>query len=358
MDPAARLADYLAGQLDPDEHAAFEAELARDAALRADLDAMRAVDDHLAMIPAPRPPEGFEQRLDAVVNRELAVVLGPASDDAPDGADELAARRDRTADGRGLPRWVTAVSGAAAALVVLAGAGVVLTNVLGGDDRTDDAFQTQSLDAIEEEAFDEDAEMTDDAELADGPLLLAGDRSIDDEDIQALLEDQDAFGITARDLDAAGARDLAAPFAEALGAGPADTAGGQDTEADEAEPGADDGDAAIAEDAPDATAPDDEADDDQATEEEAPSSGRAAAHLRLGPDVSAADRAQVSACLQLLLSDTPDVIPTYAELVVFEGEDAIVFGLISEDPGTGRFTRREAWVVDRDSCEVRLFTQQ
>lgn len=353
MDPAARLADYLAGQLDPDEHAALEAELARDAALRADLDAMRAADDHLALIPAPRPPEGFEQRLDDVVNRELADLFDAASDAAaPDPGDELAARRDRTADGPGLPRWVTAVSGAAA-LVVLAGAGVVLTNVLGGDDRTDDVFQTQSLDAIEEEAFDEDAEMTDDAELADGPLLLAGDRSIDDDDIQALLEDQDAFGITARDLDAAGGRDLAAPFAQALGAGPADTTESPNTDADEPEAEADDGDAAVAEDAPDSSAP-----DDQDTDEGTPSSGRAPAQLRLGPDVSAADRAQVSACLQLLLSDTPDVIPTYAELVVFEGEDAIVFGLISEDPATGRFTRREAWVVDRDSCEVRLFTQQ
>lgn len=336
MDPAARLADYLAGQLEPDEHSALEAELARDAALRAELATMRAADDHLAMIPATTPPDGFEQRLDAAVSRELAEAFD-------DGADELAARRDRTAGGRGVPRWVTAVSGAAAALVILAGAGVVFTNVLGGEDSTDDAFQTQSLDAIEEEAFDGGAEMADEAEVADGPLLLGGDRSIDDGDIRALLEDQDAFGIAARDLDDTAARALAAPFAEALGAGPADTAAERP----------DAGDDASAEDAPDESTT-----DEPTTEESAPSSGRRAAELRMDPDVSAADRAQVGTCLELLLSDTPEVIPTYAELVVFEGRDAIVFGLISEDPGTERFTRREAWVVDRDSCEVRLFTQQ
>jgi hypothetical protein len=358
VDPAARLADYLAGQLDPDEHTALEAELARDPALRADLDAMRAADAHLAMIPPVTPPSGFEERFDAAVGRELAAVLDdatgatePTADTQPTAdtdVDELAVRRARPAAGQGLPRWVTAVSGAAAALVVLAGAGIVFSDVLRGADSEDDgAFRTQSLDGIDEEAFDTDDEMATDAADADGPLLLAGDRAVDEQEIQALLEDPDAFGIAARDLDDAAGRELAEPFAAALGAGPVDAAAeGPDSDAAEPEEQADDSDASIAQDAP-----------DEATEQGPPAASDGAADLRIDPDVSAADRAQVGTCLQLLLSDVPDVIPTYAELVVFEGTDAIAFGLVSVDPDTGRFTRREVWIVDRDSCEVRLFTQ-
>ena len=351
MDRATRLADYLAGQLDPEERTALEAELARDPALRADLDAMRTADDHLAMIPPATPPSGFEERLDAAISSEVAAVLDHAGG-APEPAkpattvtatDELAAHRAR-AERPGLPRWVTAASGAAAALVVLAGAGLVFSNILGGDDTGDDAiFETQSLDAIEEDAFDTDAEAFDDADSADGPLLLGGDRSLDDQDVQAILEDPDAFGIAARNLDDDTARGLAAPFAEALGAGSV----GEVPESPDAEADAGD-DASIAEDAPDGPAAD----------ADTPSRQGAPAELRIGPDVSDADRAQVGTCLELLLSDTTDVIPTYAELIVFEGAEAIVFGLISEDPATGLFTRREAWVLDRDSCEVRLFTQR
>lgn len=305
MDRAVRLADYLAGELDPDEHAALEAELGRDPALRADLQAMRAADDHLATIPPTHPPAGFEERLDAAISDDLAAALDHRRGTTASATDELATRRARTAAAPGLPRWVTAVSGAAAAIVVLAGAGIVFTSVLGGTNDRDDALQTPSLDTAEQEAFEAD-DMADDA-VADGPLLVGGDRSIDDRDIEALLEDPDAFGIAARDLEVSAARDLAPSFAQALGAGPVDN----DT-----------------------------------------------ARLRGDADLSAADRVQVGACLELLLADAPDVIPTYAELVVFDGDDAIVFGLVTEDPESGRFTRREAWIVDRTTCEVRLFTQR
>lgn len=363
MDRAVRLADFLAGELDPDEQTAVEAELARDPALRADLEVMRTADDHLAMIAPVRPPSGFEERLDAAIDRELAQTLGhsrdttePALDEPPhEPSDELAARRARTASGPGLPRWVTAVSAAAAALVVLGGAGIVFSDTLGGMDNDDEAVQTQALDTLEREALDGDAEVAPDA-VADRPRLVGGDRLLDDQDIEALLGDPAVFGIADRDLDGDAARELAAPFAEALGAGPAGAAGqsreadeGDDAASDEAANGqADDGDAAIAEDAPDAPA----------SEQSAPGPQRGVTELALDPDVSAADRAQVGACLELLLSDTPDVIPTYAELIVYDGDDAIVFGLVTEDPATGRFTRREAWIVDRDTCEVRLFTQR
>lgn len=338
MDRAVRLADYLAGELDADEHAALEAELARDPALRADLQAMRAADDQLATIPPTHPPAGFEQRLDAAISDELAAALDAPAATSASATDELAARRARTASAPGLPRWVTAVSGAAAAIVVLAGAGIVFTDVLGGTDDRDDALQTPSLDAGEEEAFEAD-DLADDA-VADGPLLLGGDRSIDDRDVEALLEDPDAFGVAARNLEVSAARDLARPFAQALGAGPVD---------DTAEsPEADDSGATTAEAAP----------EDPASDEDAPGPQREPAELRGDADLSAADRAQVGACLERLLVDAPDVIPTYAELVVFDGDDAIVFGLVTEDPESGRFTRREAWIVDRSTCEVRLFTQR
>jgi len=329
VDRAVRLADYLAGELDPDEHAALEAELARDPALRADLHAMRAADDHLIAIPPADPPAGFEERLDAAIGEHLAETLDHPPGAAGSATDELATHRARTASGPGLPRWVTAVSGAAAAILVLAGAGLVFTGVLGGTDDGDEAFQTQSLDAIEEEAFETD-EMADDA-VADGPLLLGGDRSIDDRDIEGLLEDPDAFGIAARNLEVSAAQDLATSFAQALGAGPVDDATAESPDAD---------------------------DSGAATAEDAPGPQREPAELRGDADLSPTDRAQVGACLELLVADAPDVIPTYAELVVFDGDDAIVFGLVTEDPESGRLTRREAWIVDRNTCEVRLFTQR
>ncbi len=371
MDRAEQLADFLAGDLEPDEHAALEAELARDPALRVDLDAIRRADSALGQLPSPVPPAGFEQRLDAALAPAIATALaGRTGSTAADAAmttdtaerptDELGERRQRATQRRaGLPRWVTAVSGAAAALVVLAGAGVVISGVLGsGDDAG--TFETQSLDTADDGEMSSD-DAGDDATgsiAVDGPLLLASDRDLDEDAVRALLDDPDAFGLADRDLDAAAADQLSGPYAQALGArsgSEAPTAESDAMEApeseDAAEDSADDGADADA----GATTEDDSGED--AIEESAPADGAGAAELRMGPDISPADREQVGACLTELIGTEPGIVPVYAELASFEGSPAILFGLVTESPETGQFTRREVWVVDRSTCEVRLLIQ-
>jgi hypothetical protein len=252
--------------------------------------------------------------------------------------DELGERRQRATQRRsGLPRWATAVSGAAAALVVLAGAGVMVSGVLGGGDDAG-TFETQSLDTADDgEMPSDDAGDSAAGSIAvDGPLLLASDRDLDEDAVRALLDDPDAFGLADRDLDAAAADQLSGPYAQALGAQ-------SGSEAPTAES-----------DAMDAPESEDAAED---SADEGADADAGAAELRMGPDISRADREQVGACLTELIGTEPGIVPVYAELASFEGSPAILFGLVTESPETGQFTRREVWVVDRSTCEVRLLVQ-
>jgi len=78
---------------------------------------------------------------------------------------------------------------------------------------------------------------------------------------------------------------------------------------------------------------------------------------RIG-DVDDALLADVARCLEVLLADSPAAVPTYAEALTLDGEAVIALGLVSEDPATGAFSRRELWVMSRDGCEVRSFSQR
>ena len=172
MDPADRIAAYLADELDDEQRRAFEDDLARDAALRADLDAVRRADDALAA-QAPTPlPAGAEERLWARLTPELEAAYQPdAPVAAPEertftaaGGDELAARR-----GRRSPPW-TAIGGIAAAIVAVA---VVSVGIL-DPGRTDDAVDSLATDSPDDAPMMESA-----PEAADeGPLLRASGRCL------------------------------------------------------------------------------------------------------------------------------------------------------------------------------------
>lgn len=351
MDRAEQLADYLAGTLTPEEHAALSAELARDADLRAQHEAMRAGDRALDQLSSPTPPTGFEERLDAALADELASILGgsepaPGAErraHAPDSSDELAARRaGRQRTDAGWPRWVTAVSGAAAALIVLAGAGVVFSGMLGSGD--DAAVTTESMDTDDGGMESAEDQATLQAAPDEGPLLRATDRDLDEDAALAMLDDAEAFAFADRNLDEAGTRELATTYAQALGAAPRAAAddGAAEAEADTADEGAADQDTAQ-EDAGDAEALQGPTD--------------AGAPLRMDPEISEEQRIHVGRCLETLLGDEAGIVPVYAELTSFEGDPVILFGFVTEDPETDLFTRREVWIVDRDTCQVRLFLQ-
>lgn len=364
MDLPDRLAARLAGELDADERAAFEAELARDPELRAALAAMQRADQELAELSSPEPPEGFEDRLDAAVRGAVDEVLGGTAPDAaatagPDaitgragpagstvvGEDALARRRrDRR------ERRMRVVTGVAAGAILLVGGGVLLNQIgMGGGD--DAAFTTSmddsgdaGMDADQEEAAEDEAAMESIGPM--GPSIVADERDLDDDALDALLQGEEITSLRADGVDPQTGRDLAARFQAALGAIPAPGDGGG-------------GDETPAEDAPTAEA--DDAADTEVTEEgeDGGAAGEGAVELvtrdgRRLPDEAADD---VARCLGELLQATPDAIPVYAELGSYDGVDAIIFGLVTLDPTTERFSRGEVWAVARTDCQVLRFSQ-
>jgi anti-sigma factor RsiW len=106
----ADLVAYLDGELDAEASQAFEARLARDPRLRAELDVLRRTWNLLDFLPKPEPSSNF-------ANRTLER-LGPA-DTAPRPLP-----RPRK---RGLPRWVFGTGWAAAVLLAVAGGYLGLT---------------------------------------------------------------------------------------------------------------------------------------------------------------------------------------------------------------------------------------
>lgn len=328
METGERLAAYLSGDLDVDEHAALEAELADDPALRARLERIRRADTALAELPDEELPEGFEDRLHHAVAGELETVLGH---------DELAARRER----RSASRWVPAA--AAAALVLVVGGGVVLTGGMGGEDSDEAAtLGDMAEDTLQEEAEEgagDGGAQADTAESAPapvGPRVVDADRTLDDQSLAELAADPMV-------LDALGGRAIGDPtttaeaYAEALGALPGEY------------------------DAPDA-GPQDDGDDaghDTAGAERGASSVETdgltvISEGRLGEE----DLADVARCLPILQDEAvAPVVPLYAEL----GTDAddtpvIAYAALAPDD-QGDYRRVEVWLVERDSCSLLRFVQ-
>jgi negative regulator of sigma E activity len=352
---AQRLAAYLAGELDADEAAALDAALAREPRVRAQLDGMRRADEALRDLPATELPAGFEGRLRAAVDAELATVLRPheasrtdlaTSDrDARSWSDRLAARRARRSRS-----WVPAFAGAAAAVAVLGGVAIGVGVLGGGGD--DAASDTAMMFDAEDADTDGSEEVGGLAEPGpgEGPTLLAADRDLDDDLADELLAGVELQAVTDRGLAASEGRSLGSSWREAIGQlAPA----GDDAERA--------GDASLAEHAEEG----DEAAEDAPlleTEEDpglAPPGLTSQTPVRVFADVPLLDEdlAVVDRCLAEVLEGSTDAIPAYLELGNYQGQPAVVLGLVTFDPATDAYTRPEVWVVAREDCQVLRFSQ-
>ncbi len=318
MDRAERLASYLAGDLPADERAALEAELAGDPELRTELAAIQRADEALADLPAVEPPSGFEARLRARLDPVVAEQVGaPTERDARSPADELAARRRRW-------RRVPALAAAAAGVLALVVGGVVITDLLPADD---EAPFTTADDALEAEPEVEDLEAAESLDAGPpGPVIVDDDRELDDAVITEVLAGADLDAIATRGFDTQPGSELAQRFQAELGAS--------------TPPAPDEAPEAAPEDAPD------EPDDD----------GRALT-TRDGEQLAPQTAGEVARCLEELLEPGVAAIPAYVELGQADGVEALLFGLVTVDPETAAFTRTEAWVVERATCQPLRFEQ-
>lgn len=330
MDAAERIADYLSDDLAPDEREAFEAELARDAALRAQLDAVRRGDVALASIAPTALPDGFAERLRASLDAELAEVLAPTPTEERDPRvaaqaelgqrDDLAARRAA----RAVPRWVGGLAGAAAAALVVV-AGIAGLNGLGSgaDQEAPESATGEAFDAdggsmeiqeapVEEEAAEDDAGESADTMGDEGaaaamgrfapPVLVAQGRSLDDEQLDDVLMTPDLADLAAQRLSTSEGETLAAELADRWQAAAADGTG---------------------------TA------------------------VRYAGNPTDADREAVAECL----TSADDAgrrtgIPAYAEIADYEGIPAVVLGLVTLDPSSDTWSVPEVQVLDRTTCDL------
>lgn len=310
MDPAEQLADYLAGELDADETAAVEAELARDPRLRAQLEAVRRADAALAHLESPPLPDGFEARLRAAVDTELRNQLGevPAVHAV---TDELGERRTRRRS------WVPALAGAAAGVAILAGAVLAITNLPAADDEAEVALDAPAEDADVAEEAEPEAMAEPEEAAVEGPVIVASNRELGADDADALLDTSELQQLADRRLSVTAGTDVARLWRGALRA-----------EAD-----------------------------GEAADDAAPAPAEPDLRVFSEGPVDPADRADIDRCLgELEIADEP-AIPAYIELVRFEGEPALAYGFVTRDPATSTFTRSEVWVVSRDDCQVLRFSQ-
>jgi hypothetical protein len=315
MDTGQRLAAYLSGDLDADERTALEAELAGDPTMRAQLERIRATDRVLAGLPEAELPAGLSDRLDAALAPELDRILG----------DELAARRAR----RAMPQWLPA-AGAAAALVLVVGTGIVLVGGLGdgGEDMT--TFGAPEAADLAEG----DAGMADDGSMA-GPVVNATGRTVGADDLADLAADPGIIGPVAPWLSDNDPASVALAWRAALG-------GTGDRSMSDSDP---------------APAEDQDADDSGRTVTEQPLPS-ALPPLNLQGQVTPDDLDDVARCIGVLFEGaTGPVIPVYAELAFdTDGIPVIVYVALSADRA-GDLTVVEVWKVDRSSCDLREFAQ-
>jgi hypothetical protein len=321
MDTGQRLAAYLSGDLDADERTALEAELAGDPAMRAQLERIRAADRALDDLPEVTLPQGLSDRLDAALAPELDRIMG----------DELAARRAR----RAMPRWLPA-AGAAAALVLVVGTGVVLGGGLLGGGLWDRAEDVTALDGGDAADMAEDAApgMTAHGSMA-GPTVTASGRTVGAEELASLAADPGIVTPVAHWLLDDDPDSVALAWRAALG-------GASDRSLSAT------GDSAPAEDQADT-------DDRSVSREALPST---LPPLNLRGEVTPDDLDDVARCIGVLFDGaTGPVIPVYAELAFdADGIPVIVYVALSADRA-GDLTVVEVWKVDRSSCDLREFAQ-
>lgn len=299
-----RLAAYLDGQLDADEVSRLEAELVRDPALRAQLDAMRRADDALGTLQPAAPPEGYESRLRARLDRELDRVLA-ADDDA--SVTDLASRRRAP--------WLPALAGAAAVLVLIAVVGLGRPLLRGAEPEvaTDATiFETMEAPAGDQAADDAAAEEA----VPAGPTVADFDRDLTEGDVGLLIGAATANAGPAWALPAGEAGALSDAFARALGADPARAAGAEPEDFVMAPP------------------------------------------VHFVGTASPQTLQDIGPCLETLLDPASPPVPVYVELLVFDGEPAIAYGLVSVGADGQRYDRIEVWVLTRGDCQVRHFAQE
>lgn len=329
METGERLSAYLAGELDADETAALEAELAGDPTLRARLDAIGRANDALASLPEVEPPADFSRRLRETLSHEIA------QRGASPQVDELAHRRlqRRAGSNRSLGLGL-----AAAAVLVLGAVGLagVLDGIGGGDD---------SADTVALRGGDR-AEMGATAEDPLAAYVRVSDTDYDAETVQALAEQEGVLDVPER-VDDEQARALESERYEAFGllsdgaalSAPLDAASGEGdppAEPDEAPPQAADTDGA-------------------ATGGGTGTDGDISEETTRSSDDPLTD---VRRCLpEIVASANQPVIPLFAEVARYEGEPAIIYLVLTREPDARLFNRIEAWVVGREDCFPVLFQQ-
>jgi hypothetical protein len=350
VDASERLAALLAGELDADERIALEAELARDPELRASLAAMERADLRLREVSSPRPSEGFDQRLDAVLANTLDEVLGTENVTAREGSTAAGAtgdvftakRRERAS------RRTHALIGVAAAAVVVVGTGALL-GTFGDDDRGDDASSMiETMDADDADDAGDDAASEDLTLALDGPIVVAEGRSLDNGDLDDLLAGGELGSVRSQGFDDTLGRGVAERFQAELGARSLRSGAAAEQELDRDEAG----------DVPqEESAPTDDSEMADDADTDADGTGGAELVTRDGVPVPGEAAADIARCLDEVLGADGDAIPAYTELATYEDDEVVVFGMITVDPDTGTFSRNEVWVLERTTCDVLRFSQ-
>ncbi len=310
-----QLSAYVADELDAEEREAVEAALDRDPDLRAQLQRLRDADETLGALPPVTPPSGFSERLHGALDRELQEADAGAT-------DELATRRERRFEAfRPL-----AVAAAAAAVIALFGvAGVWLLQGGGGDSGLETAGAPL-------EAGDRAA--------APGVTVVETDNDFDEQELRRLAVNVEISELVPRGLRAPAASPLAEELQGELfmRSTTGDSTAAQDAvepqpEGDGAHVGGGGGEGG-----------------------EGSSFGAATSEGLTSDDKSTTD--VVSRCLPTVLEDARSaLIPVYVELARFDGEPAVIYTLVSEDPESGTYRRVEVWALARSDCQVLSFAQ-
>lgn len=312
MDTSERLAAYAAGELEPGERTALEAELAGDPALRAELAAIREVDRRLAALAPVAPPADFSARLRADLRTELSEHGAVVSLDA------ARARRER---------WMKPLAGVAAAAAVVGVVGVGLTNLGSSDSDEASSFDTSAMDGADdsmaaEEAFGGTAGDAQALAPSSAMPIYAEGGTYDEDSIVTLGRDRgvlDALLAASGDPVAIQQRNLALLAAGRL-SGASTTAAAPDT----------------------ATA-----DEDSGSTDAVP----APEQLREGE----ATRDLVATCVPTILED--DRVPLFVDVGSFEGQSALIV-VLGARAADGEFDRLEFWALSADDCMVLFFAQQ
>jgi len=243
--------------------------------------------------------------------------------------------------------------GVAAAAVVLAGSGVLLSSLgsFGGDDAAEmaeDAGRADATGSAEPESDASEESLQAEAFVTDGPVVVAEDRTIDDDDLDELLGGGELDAVASQRYDDDFGREVAGRFQSDLGARAPRESGVADLDRDDSGGDGEGSDGA-----------EDDAPQEGSTEDgDVAVSGVPELFTRDGAPLEPDATADVARCLEEVLSADPGAIPAYAELATYQDAEALVLGLVTLDPETGAFTRSELWVLDRATCQLLRFVQE